>query len=63
MSYERIKISAEFLIREFNRSRIDTIALDMLIKILLEHFNDNYRPEIIDFSLSLMEVSEDEESV
>ncbi|HAR4682295.1 TPA: phage head-tail adapter protein, partial [Staphylococcus aureus M49253] len=23
----------------------------------------NYRPEIIDFSLSLMEVSEDEESV
>ena len=30
---------------------------------LLEHFNDNYRPEIIDFSLSLMEVSEDEESV
>ncbi|HBP3146076.1 TPA: phage head-tail adapter protein [Staphylococcus aureus] len=30
---------------------------------LLEHFNDNYRSELIDFSLSLMEVSEDEESI
>ncbi|HCD5890173.1 TPA: phage head-tail connector protein [Staphylococcus aureus] len=30
---------------------------------LLEHFNENYRADLIDFSLSLMEVSENEESV
>ncbi|HAR3164405.1 phage head-tail adapter protein [Staphylococcus schweitzeri] len=30
---------------------------------LLEHFNENYRADLIDFSLSLMEVSESEESI
>ncbi|UFA56484.1 phage head-tail adapter protein [Staphylococcus aureus] len=30
---------------------------------LLEHFNENYRTDLIDFSLSLMEVSENEESI
>ncbi|MCR0869007.1 phage head-tail adapter protein [Staphylococcus aureus] len=30
---------------------------------LLEHFNENYRADLIDFSLSLMEASEDEESI
>ncbi|WP_353458871.1 phage head-tail adapter protein [Staphylococcus aureus] len=64
MSYTRLK-------NQCGAFELDNLAGQELIlnrtryayQDLLEHFNENYRADLIDFSLSLMEVSEDEESV
>ncbi|WP_069727748.1 phage head-tail adapter protein [Staphylococcus aureus] len=66
-----LKMSSERINNQFGVFELENFIGQELILIrsshayqyLLEHFNDNYIPEIIDFSLSLMELSEDEESV
>lgn len=64
MSYERIKNQCGvFELENLIGQELILIRARYAYQDLLEHVNDNYRPEIIDFSLSLMEVSEDEESV
>lgn len=64
MSYERIKNQCGvFELENLIGQELILIRARYAYQDLLEHFNDNYRPEIIDFSLSLMEVSEDEKSV
>ncbi|ADI97619.1 TPA: phage head-tail connector protein [Staphylococcus aureus] len=64
MSYTRLK-------NQCGTFELDNLAGQELIlnrtryayQDLLEHFNENYRADLIDFSLSLMEVSKSEESI
>ncbi|HDN3443943.1 TPA: phage head-tail connector protein [Staphylococcus aureus] len=64
MSYERIKNQCGvFDLENLTGQELILMRTRYAYQDLLEHFNDNYRSELIDFSLSLMEVSEDEESI